>query len=322
MTQPPGPEELAKLRQGVQTELSAGLGREIDAGFAQIRDEIYKSTVERAERHSGYMRNWLALLTFTITVAFVIFGILGWTRFSDITAERKQMADDAAEVKTLAAGVQAQVKTVSDSVTSIQTYEKRVGALDDRITVVETRITQAETRATQAEQRTAAKADHASAVAQLTNYNFQSSIGSGQLGDFPFISSASFVEGPAQSSIQGSRFGNSEGRLYVDIQQSNLGVVSFQLPKRLEIKPKFKTWTDNEIVFVLSPEDFKAIKDARASSQSGSSITSNPTLSGFNTNTGVNLYEGAGSPTYLSLIVQASDGRISLPLSSPNVSWP
>lgn len=43
------------------------------------------------------MRNWLAILTLTISVAFLGFGLLGISRWSDIETYREQMKSDADE---------------------------------------------------------------------------------------------------------------------------------------------------------------------------------------------------------------------------------
>jgi uncharacterized phage infection (PIP) family protein YhgE len=322
MSLPPGPDSLESLSKSLKSEVS-GIRNDIDSGLTKIRDEIYRSTVERAERHSGYMRNWLALLTFTTTIAFLIFGILGWTRFSDITAERKQMTADAEEVRTLAAGVQEKVKTIDAAINTIQTYEKRIAGLDERmndanakIASTGDRISDIEKRSSAVEQRINRTASEASALAQQNHYDLQSSIGSGVFGDLPSIANATIRQPPEQSAIYGSKLGSSEGHIYVEVQHSNWTQVTSVLPTRIELKPSVKSWKDSEITFVLSDSDYQAIKDARAKEESASSVSS------LGVNTSVNLSEGLRFSPYLGLIVETSEGKSSISATLLTVTWP
>jgi hypothetical protein len=323
MSQPPGPDELVSIREDIQSKVAAELRKDLEAGLAKVREEINQDKINRAEQHSGYMRNWLAILTATISALLVGFGFLGYTHTSDIEAYRKQMAADAADVKTLSTGVRENVKTVADSVNSIRTYQQRVADLDSKIADTDARITNTdrniagiEKRSEQAERQIVAALNRTSALAQQTHNDFQSSVASGFLGDIPSISSAKLVQGPALSSIEGTTFGNSAGHIFVDIQRISFTALT-QLPTRIEIQPPFKKWTNTKIEFELSPSEYQKIRDARASQASVSSVLA---PSG---NIGVNLSEGLGSSVYLSLVVETSQGRFSISGSSSlSVSWP
>jgi len=300
MSQPPGPEKLVSPWEDIRSKVEAEVRKEVGAQFAQIRDEINQGRVDRAEQHANYMRNWLAILTVTISVVLVGFGVLGYTRTSDIDAYRKQIAADATDVKALAGGVRENSKAVADSVNSIRTSQQQVAALDTKINDADTRITNTdkniaaiEKRSNQAEQRIVAAVNNTSALAQQTHNDFQSSLASGFLGDVPTISTATLVQGPALSFIEGTRFGNSDGHIFVDIQQITLASSS-QLPTRIEIQPPYKTWTDTKITFELSPSEYQKIKDARASQSSESSASGSLSI------TSTNLLSGLSSSTYLS----------------------
>jgi cell division protein FtsL len=321
MSQPPGPEKLASLGEDIRPTVAAELRKEIEVEFTRMREDINQGKIYRAEQHAGYMRNWLAILTVTISVVLVGFGFLGYTRTSDIEAYRKQIAADATDVKALSAGVRENSKTVADSVNSIRTNQQQVADLNTKINDTEARITNTdkniaaiEKRSEQAERRIVAAVNNTSALAQRTRNDFQSSVASGFLGDMPSISSAKLVQGPALSSIEGTRFGKSAGHVFVDIQRIDLATL--QLPKRIEIQPPYKKWTDTRIDFELSPSEYQRIKDARASQSSASSVSRSLG------NVSVNLSEGLISSTYLSLLVETSEGRFSISASPLSVSWP
>jgi hypothetical protein len=318
MSQPPGPDELVGIREDIQSKVEAELRKGLETGLTKIREEIKQDKISRAEQHSGYMRNWLAILTATISALLIGFGFLGYTHTSDIEAYRKQMAADAADVKTLANGVRENAKTIADSVNSIRTYQHRVADLDSKIADTDARITNTdksitgiEKRSEQAERQIVAALTSTSALAQQTHNDFQSSVASGFLGDIPSISSAKLVQGPALSSIEGTNFGNSAGHIFVDIQHISLTTAPLQLPARIEIQAPFERWTDTKIDFKLSPAEYQEIRDARASQSSA-----------FSGIVGANLPEGLASSIYLSLVVETSQGRFSLSGSSLSVSWP
>jgi len=322
MSQPPGSDELASIREDIQSKVAAELRKDLEAGLTKIREEMSQDKIHRAEQHSGYMRNWLFILTAIVSALLGGFGFLGVTHTSDIEAYRKQMAADAADVKTLSAGVRESAKTVAASVNSISTYQQRVADLDSKMKDTDARITDTdrniaaiEKRSEQAERQIVAALNNTSALAQQTHNDFQSSIASGFLGDIPSVSSATLVQGPALSSIEGTGFGQSAGHIFVDIQYTNLFTSNLQLPARIEIQPPFRKWTETKIEFELSPSEYQKIKDARASQTSASSVS---TLSG----NVINLSGGLGSSVYLSLIVETSQGRFSISGSSLSVSWP
>ncbi len=57
-----------------EEDVEARLEKQVAKGLEEIRNE----RVINAENHIAYMRNWLAILTFTITVAFLIAGLIGY----------------------------------------------------------------------------------------------------------------------------------------------------------------------------------------------------------------------------------------------------
>jgi hypothetical protein len=133
------------------------LRKEIEAGFTRIREEINQGKIYQAEQHVGYMRNWLAILTVTISVVLFGFGFLGYTHTSDIEAYRKQIAADAADVKALSTGVRENAKTVADSVDSIRTYQQRVAELDSKMKATDVRVTNTDKNIAAIEERSEAQ---------------------------------------------------------------------------------------------------------------------------------------------------------------------
>ena len=77
--------------------------------MAKGLEEIRNERVINAENHIAYMRNWLAILTFTITVAFLIAGLIGYRSLSDIETFKKQMQQNADAVATKKQKVDAAV---------------------------------------------------------------------------------------------------------------------------------------------------------------------------------------------------------------------
>src|SRR5258708_36850690 len=68
--------ELWKRLLMAEEDVEARLEKQVAKGLEEIRNE----RVINAENHIAYMRNWLANLTFTITVAFLIAGLIGYRK--------------------------------------------------------------------------------------------------------------------------------------------------------------------------------------------------------------------------------------------------
>ena len=314
MASQPGSDEIAALREDIKSGI-ADLGKKLEAEAVTLRNDVNQARLLRAENYATYMRNWLALLTFTVTLAFAGFGILGYTRFSDIEAYRKQMVSDAADVRKNA-------NTVSDAANTVQhvmgDLKDRVADLDTktadikkRIDEIESRAAEAESRNKAAEKQIATAVNNTSAVAQQTRNDLQSGISSGMFGlDIPYVSEAHLEAPPAVSTISGRDFGNSPGRVYAEVQRGPLTITTLQPSTRIEIDSSF-TWTDTSISFVLSGETAQKLRDLheKESTPSSSSEVLGPTIS-----------SSLSSYSYLTLRVVNSEGKSSI--SFAFVSWP
>jgi len=315
MASQPGSDELAALREEINSGIAA-LSKKLEAETVRIQNEVNQARLLRAENYATYMRNWLALLTFTVSVAFIGFGILGYTRFSDIETYRKQIASNAAEVSQNANTVSDAAKTVQhvmgDLKDKVADLDIKTADLDKRIDGIESRSTEAESRAKAAEKQIATAVNTTSVVAQQTRNDLQSSITSGVFGmDIPFVSQAYLTAPPAVSSISGRGFGNSPGRVYVEIQHGSVLSANgaLQLPTSIEIDPPF-TWSDTSISFVLSTATNQTLKDVHEKESAPSANSPIPSLA----------FSNGLSASYLTLRVVTSEGRSSI--SFVSLSWP
>jgi hypothetical protein len=302
MTNRPDPANLADLRAEFETQISIAQ-RVFESSLAGLREEIAQARLQRAERYADYMRNWLALLTFTVTIAFVIFGILGYTHYSDIESFRKQIEKTSAGVTEDAAKVSNGANTVQNVLGNL---EPRVGSLETKIGGLESRYQQSDEKLTRAVNRT-------SVVTEQTRSDLLASVSSGALGlNFPTISHVTLGEAPAECSIEGTNFGDSPGRVYFEIQSSNFTTLNSGLPKTVEVKGPFNPWTSSKIGFMLSPDEYQAIK-ANQPKEEG------PLAS-------ASILNSAGVPnvltgyTNLTVRVVTSSGNVSI--ITPILSWP
>ena len=85
MTPEPSPNELGNLREEMNSRM-AELRQQLDSELVKLQDDANQAKLLRAEKYAEYMGNWLAILSLVITLTFVGFGILGYTRFSDVEA--------------------------------------------------------------------------------------------------------------------------------------------------------------------------------------------------------------------------------------------
>jgi hypothetical protein len=283
----------------------AGIRQQLDSRLVKLQDDLDQAKLLRAEKYAEYMRNWLAILSLVITGIFVGFGILGYTRFSDVEAYRKQMASDAADVAVNAKKVADGAATVQHVMGDLQT---RVGDLDKRIDGIESRSQKADQQIVSAVNRT-------SAVVQQTRNDLFSSVSSGIYGtDLPAVSRALLVARPAESSIEGNNFGNSPGHVYIEVQRG-IGVgtslsASVAQPPSVEIDSPF-TWTNTSISFVLSSAAYQKLQEIH---EKESSSSANSSVIGFTSSGSWN------STAYLTVRVANAEGRSSI--FSVNVAWP
>jgi len=315
MASQPGSDELAALREEIKSGI-ANLNKKLEDEAVKLRNDVHQARLARAENYATYMRNWLALLTFTVSAAFIAFGLIGYTRFSDVETYRKQMASDAADVSKNAKIVSDAASTVQHVMGDLQTkvagFDVKVADLDKRIDGVESRSAEAEARNKAAEKQMAAALNSTSAVAQQTRNSLQSGLISGDFAvNVPFVSQAYLAPPPAVSAISGRDFGSSPGRVYIEVQHGIfIGSVTYQLPITIEIDPPF-TWSDTSISFVLSTEIIQRLKDIH---EKESASSTNSGITTFSAPSGLN------SSSYLTVRVANADGRSSISLAT--VSWP
>ena len=187
MAPEPSSSEVVNLREGLKSEI-AELRQQLDSRLVKLQDDVNQAKLLRAEKYAEYMRNWLAILSLVITVTFVGFGILGYTRFSDVETYRKQMASEAADVAVNA-------KKVADGAATVQHV---MGDLQTRVSDLDKRIDGIEARSQKADQQIVSAVDRTSAVAQQTRNDLFSTVSSGIYGtDLPAVSRALLVAPPA-----------------------------------------------------------------------------------------------------------------------------
>jgi hypothetical protein len=212
---------------------------------------VQDARVKRAENYALYMRNWLAILTATVTLAFLIAAMLGYKSSSDIENAKRQINQTATDVSRQAAEVGTVVAKSKDLVAGL---EPRVQKLNVRVNEFDAKYNSLNHAAEGLKKdlrRTSAVAQKAS----LDTSNLQTNIG-GLVGDAPIILKVPGLSvGTGVSSIEGQNFGEAKGKLFASVQG-----VAIPLQAAVEIeKESIWSWSDKAITFVLSARDQSAL---------------------------------------------------------------
>jgi hypothetical protein len=232
--------------------------------IAKIRNEIQQAKLDRAEKHATYMRNWLAILTVTVTVTFVGFGILGYTRYSDIQTYRTQMATEAKEVSDEASSVSVNAKKVTETAGAVNEV---MGGLKDKVEDLRSRMKDIEARYQKAEAQFTGAINRTNAIAQQTRFDVQTSLSSSALGlGFPAISSVTLAGRSGRSMIEGFNFGEKQGSVYFSFVGGLSGsntfaqLTSINSLQGVRLQPtSIKKWENTVIEFEFAPEDIVEI---------------------------------------------------------------
>jgi hypothetical protein len=234
---------------------------QLRSDLANLQTQVQDERIRRAEKYGEYMRNWLALCTFAVTVAFLIAGLLGFRSYTEIDNFRKQLKSDADAVSAKAKDVDAVVRDASELVGGVlprvQKLESNLGTLESRYDQIEHNTDKLRVDVN----RTTSVAQQA----RLDTSNLQSNLES-VIGKIPLIlNTPTFGVGAGLSTISGKNFGNSKGRLYAAVQE----VFSNTFPSSsVEIQSSsIRSWSDTDISFELSPADQSALQTARRSAQ-------------------------------------------------------
>lgn len=282
--------ELTKFREDVPKQL-----------FGDIQTE----RVHRAEKHTQYMRDWLALVSLVVTILFVAFGILGIRSYLDVRNFRTQMEADAGDVS-------AKKKEVDDAATKVKQLtaglEDRVQALDTKLSGLEKRYDLIQTQFAKVESdvnRTKVGVQQN----RIDTTNLRSNLG-GLAGADPIILEAPAAVGEqVPSTLGGKNFGKAPGHLFALVQPipSILGQSSPTSSSQIEIeRSSILTWTDTSISFTLSSVDNANIRNIAGR---GQQVLQYPGLQSSNFVT-----------AFLSFAVENGSGKISGWSSS--VLWP
>lgn len=255
----------------IQPNEIENLRNEIESGFVAIRQEIQQTIqqarLDRADREANYMRNWLAILAFTVTVAFVVFGVLGYSRYSDIQTSKAQIAAEVKEITEQENSVSGNAKQVADTAGSVKEV---MGNLTDKVADLKIQISGIEARSQKVDAQLSSAVNRTNAIAQQTRFDLQTSLNSPALGlGLPTISSFTLAGRSAISVIEGSNFGDKQGLVYISFVGGISSVSAFaqenllSSPNPLQSvelqSSSIKKWDNQTIQFELSGEDITAI---------------------------------------------------------------
>jgi hypothetical protein len=206
----------------------------------KVLSEVRNERIIRAEKFAGYMRTWLTILTPTITVAFIIAGMIGYRSFSDLESLKKQMQQSVDAVAARKQEVDDEVQKAEQQLTNLrgrqQTLDQNLSSLESRYANVKTKIGVAST---------------APIILKLP------------------------TRAVGWMTIEGRNFGKSQGQLLVLVQEGS----SASEPIRVE-QSSIHGWSDASISVFLSQADVAALSSARqylSSATPGGIITSFPT---------------------------------------------
>lgn len=295
--------------------------KEIESCLKQVRADIQQEKLVRAEKYAEYMRNWLAILTAVVTIAFVVFGLVGIAKYSDIEAYRKQIKTDTEDVSINTKKVSDAAATVTEVMGDLQ---PRVRDLEKKIDEIESRSTTAETKTKQLEQ--AVKSTNVVAQqTQLETTAFQSNLVGALAPDLsiPIVSKVpTFLLVSGASTIEGTNFGDSRGHLYLVVKTSASWAISTPIlatPGAIELSASsIQSWTNNLITFVLSRSDYESLEAVRpklGATVDVAPLSAEGTLHTFNGTP--QLYDSQPS---ISFQIVTSTGKSSI--TSPSALWP
>jgi hypothetical protein len=267
----------------IQPNEIENLRNEVESGFVAIRREIQQTVqqarLDRADREANYMRNWLAILTFTVTVAFVVFGVMGYSRYSDIQTSRAQIAAEAKEITEQENSVSNNAKKVADTAGAVKEV---MGNLTDKVADLQTQMNAIESRSQKVDAQLSSAVNHTNALEQQNRFDLKTSLGSpaSALG-LPIILHVTLAGRSSVSAIDGLNFGDSPGQIYISFLGGSPWLAgsdftqSLQRPPEVELQPSsIQKWDNTNIQFELSGEDIAAINKIAPNfePQSGSGI--------------------------------------------------
>jgi hypothetical protein len=277
MAEPQEWENIKAELQALESKIEKGLldfSNQLAADSTRLRADIQDERVRRAERYAEYMRNWLALCTFAVTIVLVGAGLLGIRSYSEIEGYRKQMREDSEALLRKANEALAEVSRKKNDVEEIRAnFAARYNEVLSRASDVSQKQRQIdELRAKFATQyneiesqsdvlkKRVQEAEKVAGEAGIRAANTQSALSSLGSGG-PVIFSGPLGAGVSQlSSIVGINFGPRPGHLYARVEQP------WGTSDRIEIEPSLTMkWSDSAIGFVLSPANRDALLKARNS---------------------------------------------------------
>jgi hypothetical protein len=235
-----------------------GLREEVN----KLRKEIVDARIERAARHLELMRNWLGIYTPIVSLAFLIFALLGFRGLSDIQNNREKVETTSKQAASL-------LRDVSISFESLNKKNEDFNKLvEDNKQIVERNKTilvgfrsslnqlerkHGELRTTEVQIENSLR-DLSSEV-KTTSSSVSSSVnltrGIGSLVstslNVPLITSV-FSDLAGRVTIGGFGFGSLPGQLFVN---PNTGILTVDLQNTggsVEVPGAIVTWADNVIV--------------------------------------------------------------------------
>jgi DNA repair exonuclease SbcCD ATPase subunit len=245
--------------------------------FEKARTEMLEGRVQRAEKHTDYMRNWLAVLTPIVTGVLLLFGILSVKNFSELNAAKNDVNSvnrevqaakseivaakdklmlDAASVSRQANEVNNRIKTIDSNTDQIrrsaQAAKQIASNTQTRMQTVESDSEKFEMKLKNREEELDKRMQTLAAIglqSHLDNLSIKSSLAS-LSGDKPTILRVDGLIGAY--TLIGEHFGGEKARVQV---AAGAGPLYAELSSFIDLEQdSIQGWSETKIAITLSPE--------------------------------------------------------------------
>jgi archaellum component FlaC len=296
-----------------QVQSTAALVKAIHDLEARIDTKLLVERVRSAEKHSDYMRNWLALLSVVVTLLLAFAGYLGLRSYSDIQNTKEQLQKAVSDIKSEEEQVQTDASNVRDTAkdltrraetagTTVANVETRIQEMNSRLEGLNSSIDLLKSKTAEF-QRDLNANSFISQQNRVDTNNLQANLGSIGIGPM-ILGTPLILKVGIPATLRGENFGAKPGKLWVAIQSGSFSLTPADQAGQSH-EASIQDWTDSNITFLLSSEVSTALDEEARHKRSNTAIGSL---------VGGEPVPGVSSPNYdfLSFRVESSSGQFSL----------